>query len=56
MLQVWPKQVADTLSSEIHDVLTTTRGDILTIGAVLAVYFASKASRRCGWRSTAPIR
>ncbi len=41
MLQVWPKQVADLLSGEIHDVLTTTRGDILTIGAVLAVYFAS---------------
>ena len=41
LLQVWPKQVTDTLSGEIHDVLTTTRGDILTIGAVLAVYFAS---------------
>jgi membrane protein len=41
LLQVWPKQVADALSGEIHDVLTTTRGDILTIGAVLAVYFAS---------------
>jgi membrane protein len=41
MLQVWPKQVADSLSGQIHDVLTTTRGDILTIGAVLAVYFAS---------------
>ena len=41
MLQVWPKQVADTLSGQIHDVLTTTRGDILTIGAVLSVYFAS---------------
>jgi len=41
MLQIWPKQVADTLSGEIHDVLTTTRGDALTIGAVLAVYFAS---------------
>jgi membrane protein len=41
LLQVWPKQVADSLSGEIHDVLTTTRGDILTIGAVLAVYFAS---------------
>src|SRR6202035_146618 len=40
-LQVWPKQVADSLSGEIHDVLTTTRGDILTIGALLAVYFAS---------------
>src|SRR6202021_2510318 len=40
LLQVGPKQVADSLSGEIHDVLTTTRGDILTIGAVLAVYFA----------------
>jgi membrane protein len=40
-LQTWPHQVADALSGEIHDVLTTTRGDILTIGAVLAVYFAS---------------
>ena len=41
LLQIWPKQVADALSGQIHDVLTTTRGDILTIGAVLAVYFAS---------------
>ncbi len=41
MLETWPQQVADTLSSQIHDVLTTTRGDALTIGAVLAVYFAS---------------
>jgi membrane protein len=41
MLQIWPKQVADSLSGQIHDVLTTTRGDALTIGAVLAVYFAS---------------
>ena len=41
LLQTWPKQVADSLSSQIHDVLTTSRGDILTIGAVLAVYFAS---------------
>ncbi len=41
LLQVWPQRVADTLSSEIHDVLTTTRGDALTIGLVLALYFAS---------------
>jgi membrane protein len=40
-LQTWPTQVADALSSEVHDVLTTTRGDVLTIGALLAVYFAS---------------
>ncbi|KIZ35137.1 MULTISPECIES: YihY/virulence factor BrkB family protein [Rhodopseudomonas] len=41
MLQVWPAQVADTLTGEIHDVLTTSRGDALTIGLVLALYFAS---------------
>jgi membrane protein len=41
MLQVWPRQVADSLSGQIHEVLTTTRGDALTIGVVLAVYFAS---------------
>src|SRR6195952_4902979 len=41
MLQIWPKQGADSISGQIHDVLTTTRGDALTIGAVLAVYFAS---------------
>ena len=40
-LQTWPHQVADALSSEVHDVLVNTRGDILTIGALLAVYFAS---------------
>jgi membrane protein len=41
LLQVWPKRVADAISGEIHDVLTTTRTDILTIGAALALYFAS---------------
>lgn len=41
MLQVWPAEVASRLSGEIHDVLTTTRGGALTIGAMLAVYFAS---------------
>lgn len=41
LLLTWPKQVADALAGEIHDVLTTTHGDILTIGAVLSVYFAS---------------
>ena len=41
ILQTWPQQVADSLSGEIHDVLTTTRGDALTIGLLLAVYFAS---------------
>ncbi len=37
----WPQQVAGPIAGEIHHVLTTARGGILTIGAVLAVYFAS---------------
>jgi membrane protein len=41
LLQTWPKQVADALSGQLHDVLTTTRTDALTIGVVLAAYFAS---------------
>jgi len=41
LLQTWPKQVADTLSGEVHDVLTTTRTGVLTISAVLSLYFAS---------------
>jgi membrane protein len=41
LLQTWPKQFADALSGEVHDVLTTTRTGVLTIGAVLSLYFAS---------------
>lgn len=41
LLQTWPHQVAETISGQIHQVLTTTRTDALTVGAVLAVYFAS---------------
>ena len=41
MLETWPKPVADSIASEIHNVFTTTRGDVLTIGVALAVYFAS---------------
>jgi membrane protein len=41
LLQTWPRQVADSISGQIHEVLTTTRTDLLTVGAVLAIYFAS---------------
>jgi membrane protein len=41
MLETWPTMVANALSGEIHDVLTTTRGDAFTVGLVLAIYFAS---------------
>jgi membrane protein len=41
LLEAWPTQVSNPISREIHNVLTTTRGDVLTIGVVLATYFSS---------------
>jgi membrane protein len=37
----WPQQVSNPIAGEIHNVLTTRRGGVLTLGAVFAVYFAS---------------
>lgn len=41
IFDVWPRQVAAPIASEIHNVLTTPHGSLLTIGAFLAVYFSS---------------
>ena len=41
LLQTFPQEVADPLAREVHNVLGTTRGGVLTIGVVLAVFFAS---------------
>src|SRR5262245_26132418 len=41
LLETWPSEVAGPIAAEIHNVLTTTRGDVLTIGVAFAVYFAS---------------
>jgi membrane protein len=41
MFDTWPQQVADRISSEIREVLTTNRSNLLTINLVLAIYFAS---------------
>jgi membrane protein len=41
MFAAWPEEVAGPIASEIHQVLTTARGGVLTLGAVFAVYFAS---------------
>ena len=41
LLEAWPTQVATPIAAEIHNVLTTARGDLLTIGALLAIYFSS---------------
>jgi membrane protein len=41
LLEAWPEVVARPIAHEIETVVTTTRTDLLTIGALLAVYFAS---------------
>jgi membrane protein len=41
MLDTWPDRVADAIAVEIHNVLTVAQGGVLTIGLVLAIYFAS---------------
>lgn len=41
MLEAWPKEVAEPIGREIHQVLTIQRGDLLTAGALLALYFSS---------------
>jgi membrane protein len=41
MLATWPKEVSDPIAGEIHNVLTTSRSDLLTVGGAFAVFFAS---------------
>jgi membrane protein len=41
LLETWPKEVAEPIARQVHRVLTTTRGDVLTASAVFSVYFAS---------------
>jgi membrane protein len=41
LLEAWPTLVAEPISREVHNVLTTARGDVLTVGVALALYFAS---------------
>lgn len=41
MLDTWPDRVSQALAGEIHNVLTTAQGGVLTIGLILAIYFAS---------------
>jgi membrane protein len=43
LLESWPEKVATPLAREIHNVLTQTRGGLLTVGIVLAIYFSTSA-------------
>jgi len=41
IVAAWPRAVSSSITDQIHNVLTTARGDVLTLGAVFAVYFSS---------------
>lgn len=41
ILEAWPKEVAGPIASEVHAVLSQSRRDVLTYGAILALYFSS---------------
>ncbi len=41
IIAAWPREVSEGIAVQIHSVLTTARGDVLTIGAIFAIYFAS---------------
>ena len=41
LLEAWPQQVAAPIALDIKGVLTSTRGDVLTLGVLFALYFAS---------------
>ena len=41
VVATWPRAVSSTIADQIHNVLTTARGDVLTLGAVFALYFSS---------------
>jgi membrane protein len=41
LLETWPEEVAAPLALEIHSVLTSAQGGFLTVGAALALFFAS---------------
>ena len=58
LLEAWPKEAAEPLAGEIHRVLTTTRGDVLTFSAVFSVYFAANGveSLRIGLNRAYSVR
>jgi membrane protein len=58
ILDAWPKEVAKPIVGEVHRVLTEQRGGVLTIGALLALYFSSSGveSLRVGLNRAYGIR
>ena len=51
IFEAWPRAVAEPIAGEVQSVLTAPRGGLLTIGAVLALYFSSSARRGASHRA-----
>lgn len=41
LFDAWPPDIAEPIAAEVHRVLTTPRGGLLTIGALLSLYFSA---------------
>lgn len=41
ILEAWPQEIAGPIANEVHNILTGRRSDVLTLGVVLTLYFAS---------------
>jgi membrane protein len=41
LLETWPEEVAGPLTLEVHGVLASAGGNVLTLGVVLAIYFST---------------
>jgi membrane protein len=49
ILEAWPKEVAMPIAGEVRSVLSYGRGDVLTLGVILALYFSSSGVESLGW-------
>lgn len=58
ILEAWPKEIAGPIAGEVHNILTGRRSDVLTLGVVLTLYFASSGveSLRVGLNRAYDVR
>ncbi len=62
ILEAWPKEVALPIAGEVHNVLSQSRNDVITLGLIFALYFSSSGveslrvglNRAYGIRDTRP--
>ena len=55
LLDTWPQEVAEPIAAEVHRVLTTARGDVLTAARCSRSISRRAESRACASASIAPM-